>query len=125
MDYLDTEKTALLESILDHMKIAVTCADTDGKILYANTAAKKRPSKAPREIGVNIQDCHKDETNKKIAVIFRDFKNGRREPHHYVSTITGRRDLVTMIPMFEAGEFSGCVSQVHPLELEGTERRFI
>lgn len=119
------EKTALFESILGHMKIAVTCVDADGNILYANTAATKRPSKAPREVGVNIRECHKDASNEKIAVIFDDFRNGRREPHHYVSTITGQRDLVTMIPMFEAGEFSGCVSHVHPLELEGTERSFI
>ena len=125
MAHLNTKKPTLFESILDHMKIAVTCVDADGKILYANTAATKRPSKAPREIGVNIRECHKDASNEKIAVIFKDFRNGRREPHHYVSTITGRRDLVTMIPMFEAGEFSGCVSHVHPLELEGTERSFI
>jgi len=125
MDHSSTEKKELFESILDHMKIAVTCVDADGKILYANTVATKRPSKAPREVGVNIRECHKDASNEKIAVIFKDFRNGRREAHHYVSTITGRRDLVTMIPMFEAGEFSGCVSHVHPLELEGTERSFI
>ena len=125
MDHSGTEKKELFESILDHLKIAVTCVDADGKILYANAVATKRPAKAPREVGINIRECHKDASNEKIAVIFKDFRNGRREPHHYVSTITGRRDLVTMIPMFEAGEFSGCVSHVHPLELEGTERTFI
>ena len=125
MDHSSTEKKELFESILDHLKIAVTCVDADGKILYANTVATKRPAKAPREVGVNIRECHKDASNEKIADIFKDFRNGRREPHHYVSTITGRRDLVTMIPMFEAGEFSGCVSHVHPLELEGAERTFI
>lgn len=124
MDHSSTEKKALFESILDHMKIAVTYVDADGKILYANAAAKKRPSKTPRDVGINIRECHKDTSNEKIVEIFKDFRNGRSEPHHYVSTIAGRRDRVTMIPMFDAGVFSGCVSHVHPLDLEGTEKSF-
>ena len=124
MKHLNNENKKLHESILDHMKVAVTYVDADGQILYANTAARKRPSKTPREVGVNMRECHKDTSNEKIVEIFRDFRNGRSEPHHYVSTLGGKRVLVTMIPMFEAGEFSGCVSQVHPLTLEGPERSF-
>jgi len=124
MDQPHTEKPALLESILDHMKVAVTCVDADGKILYANAAARKRPTETPRTVGGNIQDCHKDETNEKIKMIFSDFKNGRSEPHHYISAAGGRRELVTMIPMFEAGTFSGCVSHIYPLKFEGPERSF-
>ena len=124
MDDSSTERTALLESMLDHMKIAVTCVDADGKILYANAAATKRPSKTPREVGVNIKECHKDATNEKITTIFKDFKNGRREPHHYVSTAGGKKELVTIIPVFEGGVYSGCVSHIHTLELEGPESSF-
>ena len=124
MEHLDTEKTALHENILDHMKVAVTCVDADGIILYANAVARKRPSKTPRDVGVNIRECHKDASNKKTAEIFRDFQKGRTEPHHYISTISGGRDLVTMIPMFENGLFSGCVSQVYSLNFEGSERSF-
>lgn len=124
MEQLNTENKSLHENILDYMKVAVTYVDADGQILYANTAARKRPSPAPRDVGVNIRDCHKDASNEKIVEIFRDFRKGRSEPHHYVSTLGGRRVLVTMIPMFEAGEFSGCVSQVHPLTLEGPEKSF-
>ncbi len=124
MEQLNTEKKALHENILDHLKVAVTCVDADGQILYANAAARKRPSKAPRDVGVNIRECHKDASNEKVVEIFRDFRNGRSEPHHYVSTIGGGRDLVTMIPMFENGLFSGCVSQVYSLNFEGPERSF-
>ena len=102
----------------------ITYVDAEGNILYAKAAARKRPSKTPRDVGVNMRECHKDTSNEKIVEIFRDFRNGRSEPHHYVSTIGGGRVLVTMIPMFEAGEFSGCVSQVQPLTLESPERSF-
>ena len=125
MDHSSIEKNTLLESILDHMKVPVTCADADGKILYANAAAKKRPSKAPREVGVNIRECHKDASNEKVTVIFDDFRNGRREPHHYVSTAGSKRELITIIPVFEGDVYSVCVSHIHPLEIEGPERSFI
>ncbi len=110
--------------MLNHLKVAVTCVDVEGNILYANAAAKKRPSPAPRDPGINIRDCHRAESNQKIEAIFADFKNGRTEPHHYVSSARGERCLVTMIPVFEAGVFSGCVSQVHPIGFEGPERSF-
>ena len=118
------QKTALHKTILDQMKIPVTCVDAEGNILYANPAATKRPSKTPREPGVNIRKCHKDKSNEKIAAIFNDFKDGRSEPHHYISTITGKRELVTMVPLFDEGRFSGCISHVHPLTFEGSERSF-
>ncbi|MCF8128964.1 MAG: PAS domain-containing protein [Deltaproteobacteria bacterium] len=124
MDQSNTKKMALLESILDHMKIAVTCVDKDGVILYANATAKNRPSKTPRDVGLNIGKCHKDKSNEKIAAIFRDFKNGRSEPHHYVATAGSKKELITMIPMFERGEFSGCVSHIYPLKFQGPERSF-
>jgi len=120
----DLKETPLYKNILDHMKIPVTCVDAEGKILYANPAAKRRPSRTPRDIGVNIRDCHKDKSNEKIAAIFRDFKNGRSEPHHYVATAGDRKELVTMIPMFERGVFSGCMSHIHALTFDGPERSF-
>ncbi len=124
MNQSKTKEMALYKNILDHMKIPVTCVDAEGKILYANPAAKKRPSEAPRETGVNIRECHKDESNENIAAIFGDFKNGRSEPHHYISSAPGKRELVTIIPLFEGGVFTGCMSHIHPLTFDGPERSF-
>ncbi len=124
MDQSNTKKMALLENILDHMKVAVTCVDKDGVILYTNAAARNRPSKTAREVGLNIRECHKTESNEKIAAIFGDFKHGRSEPHHYVAKAGGRKELVTMIPIFEGSEFSGCVSHIHTLELEAEDKSF-
>ncbi len=121
----NNQRLSFLEKILDHLKVAVTCVDADGIILYANPPAKRRPSKTPRNVGTDIKDCHRPETNEKIDAIFKDFKNGRLEPHHYVSTLGGEKSLVTMIPMFQDGVFSGCVSQVHPLNIKGPEKSFL
>jgi DUF438 domain-containing protein len=124
MDPSNPQNTALYKNILDHMKIRVTCVDAEGNILYANPAAKKRPSKAPREPGVNIRECHREKSNENIAAIFSDFKNGRSEPHHYISSAQGKKELVTIIPMFEEGVFKGCMSHIHPLTFDGPERSF-
>jgi len=124
MTQKDIERLAILEKILDHAKVSFTCVDSDGNILYVNPAAAKRPSKTPRTIGVNIKDCHKVLSNRKIDRIFDDFRNGRTEPHHYVSQAGGKKELVTIIPVFESGVFTACVSQIHPLEIEGPERSF-
>jgi DUF438 domain-containing protein len=114
----------LLEGVLENMSVAITYADSEGTVLYRNPIAAARPSKTPREVGVNLRDCHKAETNPKITRIFDDFRNGRREAHYYVSMLTGKREKVTIIPFFEDGAFVGCMSQIHPLELEGPERTF-
>lgn len=120
----DIQRLANLERVLDHLNIPVTSVDADGKILYVNAAAVKRPSKTPRDVGLNIRQCHKAESNEKITTIFDDFKNGRSEPHFYVSRAGGKKELVTIIPVFESGVFSGCVSQITPMDLEGPERSF-
>ena len=71
-----------------------------------------------------MRDCHKETTNRKLERMFEEFRNGRREPHHYVTTMTGKREQVTIIPIFEGDEFIGCMSQIAPLEIEGPERTF-
>ena len=118
------ERLRLLESILDHMNVAVTYTNSEGIILYCNPIAVQRPTKTPRKVGMNIRDCHKEETDKKVSRIFGDFVNGRREPHHYISKLTGKKELVTLIPFFEEDVFVGCMSQIHLLEVEGEKRSF-
>ena len=118
------ERLRFLESILDHMNVAVTYADSEGTILYCNPIAVERPTKTPRKVGMNIRDCHREETDKTVSQIFEDFRNGRREPHFYVSKLTGKREKVMLIPFFEGDTFVGCMSQIHTLEIEGAQRSF-
>jgi DUF438 domain-containing protein len=118
------EKCRFLEKTLDHISVALTYVDSEGTVQYANRAALSRPFRIPRAFGMNIRDCHTDQTNEKIAYIFDDFKNGRREPHYYVGKRTGTRELVMMFPFFDGDRFMGCLAQIHPLELEGPTKSF-
>jgi DUF438 domain-containing protein len=114
-----------LEKRLDHMPMGLTYADAHGVILYRNRAAAQHPSPQPREIGINIRDCHaQPESLKKSDEIYADFNRGRKTPHHYVSARTGIKELVTLVPIFKDERFSGCLSVVHPLELKGSTRTF-
>ncbi len=114
-----------LKKLLDEIPVAITYTDSKGIILYRNRTAAKRPSPGPRDIGIDIKICHAlPESRKKIDLIFDDFIKGRRTPHHYVSQRTGIRELVTLIPVFTAEHFTGCLQVVHPLEVPGEIRTF-
>jgi len=120
-----TELNIGLEDLLDQIPLSLTYADAEGVIRYRNRAAAQRPSTRPREIGLNIRDCHaRPESLKMIDEIYADFNRGRKTPHHYVSARTGVKELVTLVPIFKDGRFSGCLSFVHPLELKGESRTF-
>jgi len=118
------ERHRLLETILDHTSVSLTYADTRGVIKYVNRKAFERPSKTPRKVGMNIQQCHSRESSEKIVQMFDEFSNGRREPHHYVIRRNGKRELAMIIPVFENNTFIGCIGQMHPLEIEVPEHSF-
>lgn len=114
-----------LEELLDQIPVGLTYADADGVIRYRNRAAAQRPSPRPRDIGINIRDCHaQPESLEKIDEIYADFNRGRKTPHHYVSARMGIKEIVTLVPIFKDEQFSGCLSVVHPLELKGAGRTF-
>jgi hypothetical protein len=77
--------------MLDQIDVALTFVSSGGVILYRNQAAARRPSPAPRDVGVNIDTCHeKSESLADIDRIFADFRNGRREPLFYIGSRLGR-----------------------------------
>lgn len=41
-----------------------------------------------------------------------------------VSNASGHRELVTLVPVFEGGRFSACLSHIHTLDMEKPERTF-
>lgn len=112
------------KDILDRLSVAVTCTDSRGIVLYANPAAIGRPTPTSRRVGLDIRDCHGPETKAKLERLFEEFNSGQRKPHHYVSTGTGKREWVQIIPLFEGDVFTGCISQISPLEIQGEERTF-
>ncbi|MFC2122620.1 PAS domain-containing protein [Bacteroidota bacterium] len=113
-----------LEELLDQMPIGVTYVDKDGFLRYQNRVAASRPSRVKREVGVNIKDCHgRPESLEAIERIFDDFRQGRKEPHFYMSPTTGNK--VVMVPVFDADEyFAGILSYGHSVGLPPTNRTF-
>lgn len=114
-----------LEKLLDEISVALTYVNSEGTILYRNRSAAERPTPGPRDVGRNIRGCHAlPESLGMIERIFNDFKTGRKAPHHYVSQRLKNKELVTMIPIFKNDHFEGCLSVVHPLEVQGGTRTF-
>lgn len=112
-----------LEELLDRIPLSVQYIDKDGFLRYLNKAAAVRPANGKREVGVNIRDCHaKPESREMIERIFEDFRQGRKEPHYYVSA-PSRKTI--MAPIFDAeGNFIGVLSYSHPVGLPEPDRTF-
>ena len=112
-----------LEELLDQIPLDVQFVDKDGFLRYLNKVAAERPANGKREVGVNIRDCHaKPESLQMIDRILEDFRQGRKEPHYYVSQ-TGRKSL--KVPIFDAeGNFIGVLAYSHPVGLPKPDRTF-
>jgi DUF438 domain-containing protein len=114
-----------LEKLMDEIPIALTFVNSEGTILYRNRTAAERPTPGPRDVGRNIRDCHAlPKSLDMIEKIFNDFKTGRKTPHRYISQRLKARELVTLIPILKEDRFEGCLSVVHPLEIEEAPRTF-
>ncbi|MCE5262569.1 MAG: PAS domain-containing protein [Deltaproteobacteria bacterium] len=112
-----------LETLLDQILLDVQFVDTDGFLRYLNKTAAARPANCKREIGVNIRDCHaKAESLQMVERIMKDFKQGRKEPHYYVSQ-TGR--VAIKVRVFDAdGSFIGIMAYSYPAGFPNPERTF-
>jgi uncharacterized protein len=112
-----------LEEILDQIPLDVQFVDKDGFLRYMNKVAAARPANGKRLIGVNIRDCHaKPESLQMIDRILKDFRQGRKEPHYYVSQ-TGKMSL--KVPIFDAeGNFIGILAYSYPVGLPKPDRTF-
>jgi DUF438 domain-containing protein len=112
-----------LQDLLDRIPLNVQFVDKDGFLRYLNKAATERPANGKREVGINIQNCHaKPESLEMIKRIFEDFRQGRKEPHYYVTS--GTRKTI-MVPIFDAGgNFIGVLSYSHPVGLPELGRTF-
>lgn len=117
----DTNMT--IEKLLDQIPMDVQFVDKDGFLRYMNKVAAARPANGKREIGVNIRECHaKPESLQTIERILEDFRQGRKEPHYYVSQ-TGRVSL--KVPIFDSkGDFIGILAYSYPAGFPDPDRTF-
>lgn len=117
----DTDFT--LEDLLDRLPIGIHYVDKEGYLRYQNKVAESRRAKGKRVVGVNVRDCHeRTESLEAISRIIRDFNQGRKEPHYYM-TPTGEKAV--KVPIFDKeGNFTGILSYSHPAGIPAVKRSF-
>lgn len=100
---------------MDCMGVSVSIIDTKGTLLYYNQHSAKILDRKPEYIGDDIHSHHKKaETNQKVDLMLKKFKEGRKDPFHYEAKPYGKIIFVTLSPIIKNGEFVGCVQTVRP-----------
>ena len=115
MSDIELENSAgeLIHLAMDCMGVAVTIIDPKGTLLYYNRYAKKILDRKPEYIGTDIHSHHKKtETNPKIDLMLKNFKEGRRDPFYYEAKPYGETICVTIAPIIKKDRFIGCVQTV-------------
>jgi len=112
----DDPKNELGEIInlaIDCMGVAATIIDSKGTLLYYNQQSAKILDRKPEYIGTDIHSHHKQaNSNKKVDLMLKEFKEGRKDPFHYEAKPYGKIIFVTLSPIIKNGEFIGCVQTV-------------
>ena len=107
------QKGELFKLAMDCMGIAVTIIDTKGTLLYYNRHSAKILDRKPEYIGADIHSHHKKaDSNKKVDLMLKEFKEGRKDSFYYEANPYGKPILVTLSPILKNGEFVGCVQTV-------------
>jgi len=98
---------------LDCMAVAVTIIDPNGTMIYYNQHSAKILDRKPEYIGTDIHSHHKmPGSNKKVDLMLKEFKNGRKEPFYYEAKPYGKSIVVILSPIIKDGNFVGCVQAV-------------
>jgi DUF438 domain-containing protein len=97
------------------MGVAATIIDTKGTLLYYNQESARGLDRRPEYVGADIHSHHKKaNSNKKVDLMLKEFKVGRKDPFHYKAKPYGKTIFVTLSPILVNGEFVGCVQTVRP-----------
>ena len=91
---------------VDGLNVSIMVCDREGKILSLNSTAAEQYAKdgGPALVGKNLRDCHKAESNDKIARLIAEAR-----PNHYTITKNGRKRIIHQMPWFDAGQCAGLV----------------
>ena len=103
----------LINLAMDCMEVAVTIIDPKGTLLYYNRHSAEILDRKSEYIGTDIHSHHKKaDSNKKVDLMLKEFKEGRKDPIHYEANPYGKIIFVTLSPIIKNGEFAGCVQTV-------------
>ena len=103
----------LIHLAMDGMGVAVSIIDPKGKLLYYNEESAKILDRKPEYMGTDIHSHHKKkDSNQKLDLMLKNFKEGRKDPFHYEAKPYGKTILVTLAPIIKNDRFIGCVQTV-------------
>ena len=110
---IDGFDNSLIPLIVEHIPVAITGIDLEGKILFYNNYSHKVLDRKPEYLGTDIRACHqKPETNAKIDRMLAAFKDGRRENFYYETVRYEKNIGVTLSPFEVNGKLIGCIQSV-------------
>ncbi len=91
---------------INGLKVSMMACDHEGKILFLNATAAQQYARhgGAALVGKNLRDCHKPESNEKIARLI-----ATGTPNHYTITKHGRKRLIHQMPWFADGRCAGLV----------------
>ena len=99
------ELEELINLAMNCMGVAVTIIDTKGILLYYNRQSAKILDRKPGYIGADLHSHHKKaNSNKKVDLMLKEFKKGRKEPFHYKAKPYGKIIFVTLSPIVKNGD---------------------
>ncbi|GHB30263.1 hypothetical protein GCM10007094_18340 [Pseudovibrio japonicus] len=101
--------SAWADRLLEEAGVGISIIDKDGKLLYYNKWAAEHLDRAPDYIGRSVKEHHhRPITNPRFDAILQLFKDGRKDPHHYVANPYFNTPLfVTVSPIHIDGELVG------------------
>ena len=109
----ENQSGELIHLAMDCMGVAASIIDPKGKLLYYNEESAKILDRKPEYMGTDIHSHHKKkDSNQKLDLMLKNFKEGRKDPFHYEAKPYGKTILVTLAPIIKNDRFIGCVQTV-------------
>jgi transcriptional regulator with PAS, ATPase and Fis domain len=96
----------------DHIAVAITVTDADGRITQMNSAsiATFASDGGTKLIGSDVLACHPEPSRTKLASMFQT-----HQPNHYTIRKNGQKKIIHQLPLFNDGEFCGYVEISIPI----------
>lgn len=104
-----------ISSSWENLNTGVVVSDPDFNVIYVNKRGYEifEELKIPGlKVGMNMANCHKPETVKKLKQIFQDFSDKKKKIHYY--TADGPEGILTIVavPFYNGERLGGVVEMV-------------
>lgn len=101
-----------IDNWTNHIAIAITVTDADGRITEMNPAsiATFAADGGVKLIGSDVLDCHPEPSRTKLAAMYKT-----RQSNHYTIRKKGRKKIIHQLPLFRDGAFDGYVEISIPI----------